>query len=107
MTETPSRTLDPTRDVALLTADLIDMESVSGNEKEVADAVEAALRALPHLEVVRDGDSVMARTSWAAPSGSSLPGTWTPSRCPPFPAPAAPCPPPGTGTSCTAGAPQT
>ncbi|WAP52667.1 succinyl-diaminopimelate desuccinylase [Arthrobacter sp. ATA002] len=63
MTETPSRTLDPTRDVALLTADLIDMESVSGNEKEVADAVEAALRALPHLEVVRDGDSVMARTS--------------------------------------------
>lgn len=63
MTDTPSRTLDLTRDVALLTADLMDIESVSGNEKNVADAVEAALRKLPHLEVVRDGDSIIARTS--------------------------------------------
>lgn len=63
MTQTPSRALDLTRDVALLTADLMDIESVSGNETELANAVEAALRALPHLEVVRDGDSVMARTS--------------------------------------------
>jgi succinyl-diaminopimelate desuccinylase len=63
MTQTPSRTLDLTRDVALLTADLMDIESVSGNEKEVADAVEAALRSLEHLEVVRDGDSIIARTS--------------------------------------------
>ncbi|WP_341393473.1 succinyl-diaminopimelate desuccinylase [Arthrobacter sp. G119Y2] len=63
MTDTPSRTLDLTRDVALLTADLMDIESVSGNEKNVADAVEAALRELPHLEVVRDGDSIIARTS--------------------------------------------
>lgn len=59
----PSRTLDLTRDVALLTADLMDIESVSGNETELADAVEAALRTLPHLEVVRDGDSIIARTS--------------------------------------------
>ena len=63
MTQTPSRTLDLTRDVALLTAELMDIESVSGNERELADAVEAALRALPHLEVVRDGDSIIARTS--------------------------------------------
>ena len=63
MTDTPSPTLDLTRDVALLTADLMDIESVSGNEKNVADAVEAALRELPHLEVVRDGDSIIARTS--------------------------------------------
>ena len=63
MTQTPSRTLDLTRDVALLTADLMDIESVSGNEKNVADAVEAALRSLPHLQVVRDGDSIIARTS--------------------------------------------
>ncbi|WP_461169167.1 succinyl-diaminopimelate desuccinylase [Arthrobacter sp. Z1-15] len=63
MTDTPSRTLDLTRDVALLTADLMDIESVSGNEKNVADAVEAVLRELPHLEVVRDGDSIIARTS--------------------------------------------
>ncbi|MBO0897897.1 MULTISPECIES: succinyl-diaminopimelate desuccinylase [Arthrobacter] len=63
MTQTPSRTLDLTRDVALLTADLMDIESVSGNETELANAVEAALRTLAHLEVVRDGDSIMARTS--------------------------------------------
>ncbi|MCC9195903.1 succinyl-diaminopimelate desuccinylase [Arthrobacter sp. zg-Y820] len=63
MTVSPSRSLDLTQDVALLTADLMDIESVSGNEKNVADAVEAALRSLPHLESVRDGDSIIARTS--------------------------------------------
>ncbi|CEA08761.1 Succinyl-diaminopimelate desuccinylase [Arthrobacter saudimassiliensis] len=54
--------LDLTADPAQLTAALVDLESVSGNEKAVADAVEAALRALPHLSVVRDGDSIIART---------------------------------------------
>mgnify|MGYP003353527241 CR=1 FL=1 len=54
--------LDLTQDVADLTAQLMDIESVSGNERAIADAVEASLRALPHLEVVRDGDTVMART---------------------------------------------
>ncbi|GAA1546569.1 succinyl-diaminopimelate desuccinylase [Actinomadura kijaniata] len=49
-------------DVAELTAAIVDIESVSGNEKALADAVEEALRALPHLTVVRDGDSVVART---------------------------------------------
>ncbi|MCC3267266.1 succinyl-diaminopimelate desuccinylase [Arthrobacter gengyunqii] len=63
MTPSSSRPLDITRDVALLTADLMDIESVSGNETELANAVEAALRTLPHLEVVRDGDSIIARTS--------------------------------------------
>jgi succinyl-diaminopimelate desuccinylase len=41
----------------------VDIESVSGNEAALADAVEAALRALPHLSVLRDGDSILARTS--------------------------------------------
>ncbi|MER1997783.1 MAG: succinyl-diaminopimelate desuccinylase, partial [Arthrobacter sp.] len=41
----------------------MDIESVSGNEAAIADAVEAALQGLDHLEVVRDGDSVMARTN--------------------------------------------
>ena len=55
--------LDLSSDVVLLTAALVDIESVSRNEKTIADAVEAALRALPHLEVLRDGHTVVARTS--------------------------------------------
>jgi succinyl-diaminopimelate desuccinylase len=55
--------LDLTRGAARITADLVDIESVSGDEKALADAVEAALRAYPHLEVLRDGDSVLARTN--------------------------------------------
>ncbi|GAB3986174.1 succinyl-diaminopimelate desuccinylase [Actinoallomurus acanthiterrae] len=55
--------LDLTQDVASLTAAIVDIESVSGNEKTLADAVEEALRALPHLSVERDGDTVIARTS--------------------------------------------
>jgi succinyl-diaminopimelate desuccinylase len=55
--------LDLSSDVVSLTAALVDIESVSRNEKTIADAVEAALRALPHLEVLRDGNTVVARTS--------------------------------------------
>ena len=54
--------LDLSRDVVSLTADVCDIESVSGNERELADGVEAALRTLPHLRVERDGDAVVART---------------------------------------------
>ncbi|WP_037573139.1 succinyl-diaminopimelate desuccinylase [Phaeacidiphilus oryzae] len=46
-----------------LTARLVDFPSVSGAEGPLADAVEAALRALPHLEVLRDGNALVARTS--------------------------------------------
>ena len=62
MIQTPATELDLSTDVALLTARLIDLESVSGGEAGIADAVEEALRRLGHLEVVRDGDCVMART---------------------------------------------
>ena len=55
--------LDLRQDVALLTAALIDINSVSGNEEVLADAVEHALRLLPQLELVRDGDSIIARTN--------------------------------------------
>lgn len=55
--------LDLHQDVALLTAALIDIESVSGNESALADAVEEALRKLPHLEITRNGDSIVARTN--------------------------------------------
>jgi succinyl-diaminopimelate desuccinylase len=45
-----------------LTARIVDVESVSGSEKPLADAIEAALRRLPHLTVHRDGNAVVART---------------------------------------------
>ncbi len=46
----------------MLTAAIMDLNSVSGNETVLADAVEASLRAIPELQVVRDGDSIIART---------------------------------------------
>lgn len=55
--------LDLTRSSAELTADLVDIASVSGDEGELADAIEAALRGLDRFEVVRDGDAVLARTA--------------------------------------------
>ena len=63
MTANLPAALDLSADVAALTASLLDIESVSGNERILADAVETALRACPHLELVRDGDSIIARTS--------------------------------------------
>lgn len=54
-------TLDVAAPLATLLARIVDIESVSGNERELADLVEAALR-LPHLDVHRDGDCVVART---------------------------------------------
>ena len=51
-------------DVVALTAALCDIPSVSGDERAIADAVEATLRAhAPHLELVRDGDAIVARTN--------------------------------------------
>ncbi|MDQ3454011.1 MAG: succinyl-diaminopimelate desuccinylase [Actinomycetota bacterium] len=55
--------LDLTLGGAELTAALVDIPSVSGTEATLADAVEAALRGLGHLEVERTGDAVLARTS--------------------------------------------
>ncbi len=55
--------LDLTRDPIDLTADLVDISSVSGTEERLADLVEDALVALPHLSVVRDGNNLVARTS--------------------------------------------
>jgi len=56
--------LDLTADVVTLTRRLVDIESVSGDEGAIADAVEAALRALPHLTVQRFGHTIVARTSY-------------------------------------------
>ena len=55
--------LNPNADVVELTRAICDIESVSGNERELADAIEAALRQAPHLEVFRHQDAVVARTN--------------------------------------------
>jgi len=54
--------LDPRGDLVALARALIDIESVSGHEGPLADAVEEALRTMPHLSVRRDGDTLIART---------------------------------------------
>jgi succinyl-diaminopimelate desuccinylase len=54
--------LDLAADAATLTAALTDIASVSGAEKPLADAIEQALSARPHLSVRRSGNTVLART---------------------------------------------
>ena len=46
-----------------LTRSLLDVSSVSGDEKSLADAIEKALVSAPHLEVLRLGNTVAARTT--------------------------------------------
>lgn len=58
----PTPVLDLTVDPVTLTRQLVDIESVSHNEQQIADAVETGLRAVPHLEVTRRGHTVVART---------------------------------------------
>lgn len=54
--------LDLTVDVVELTRAVCDIESVSGNERGLADAIESALGAYPHLTVLRNGDAIVACT---------------------------------------------
>lgn len=54
--------LDLTEDVAELTRTLLDVPSVSDDERAIADAVETALLGCEHLRVTRHGDTVVART---------------------------------------------
>lgn len=55
--------LDLTASSIDITRQLCDIESVSGNERAIADAIEAALAGHPHLEVIRDADLIVARTN--------------------------------------------
>lgn len=54
--------LDLSADIVDLTRAVVDVPSESLQEAELADAVEAALRACAHLDVVRDGHTIVART---------------------------------------------
>ncbi|MFD8494376.1 succinyl-diaminopimelate desuccinylase [Amycolatopsis sp. NPDC059657] len=61
--------LDLHADPVEITATLVDIFSESGQEAGIAEVVQAALdKQAPHLEVVRNGDAVLARTSLGKPS---------------------------------------
>jgi succinyl-diaminopimelate desuccinylase len=58
-----------------ITATLVDIFSVSGEEAAIAAVVQAALeKQAPQLEVVRNGDAVLARTNLGRPSRVILAG---------------------------------
>ena len=60
--------LDLRADPSDLTAALVDIPSVSRDERRIADEVQAALRAQSGYEVIRNGDAVLARTDHARAS---------------------------------------
>ncbi|UOQ60566.1 succinyl-diaminopimelate desuccinylase [Leucobacter rhizosphaerae] len=63
MTSAAPAPLDPAAGPVELTRQLCNIPSVSGDERAIADAVEAMLAAhAPHLTVMRDGDTIIART---------------------------------------------
>lgn len=67
--------LDLTADPVALTAALVDVPSVSGDEAALADAVAGALAVqAPHLVVQRSGDAVLARTGLGRPRRLLLAG---------------------------------
>ena len=63
--------LDLTSSSVDLTRAICDIHSESGDETRLADAIEAAVSAYDHLEVIRDGDTVVARTSLVKPLATS------------------------------------
>jgi succinyl-diaminopimelate desuccinylase len=85
--------LDLHSDGPALTAALVDIASVSGAEGPLADAIERALRRLPHLEVIRHGNTLVARTAQGrqervvlaghidtVPHAGNFPSHWDPER---------------------------
>jgi succinyl-diaminopimelate desuccinylase len=59
----PTPVLDLGQSSIDITRQLCDIESVSGNERGIADAIVASLAGSPHLEVIRDGNTIVARTN--------------------------------------------
>ncbi|MGO1875026.1 succinyl-diaminopimelate desuccinylase [Agrococcus casei] len=58
----PDALLDLTADSAAITKAVCDLQSVSGEEQPLADAIEATMRMHEHLSVERIGNTVVART---------------------------------------------
>ncbi len=59
--------LDLNAPIEDLLRQLCDIESVSGHEAPLADMIEVALSKFDHLEVIRDGDAIVAKTSLGRP----------------------------------------
>ncbi|AWB86874.1 succinyl-diaminopimelate desuccinylase [Mycetocola zhujimingii] len=59
----PSPALDLSASSVDITRTICDIESVSGNEAPLADAIERALADCDHLEVTRVGNTIVARTT--------------------------------------------
>jgi len=55
--------LDLTASAADITRAICDIPSESGSEAHLADLIEEAMRALGHLEVIREGNTIVARTN--------------------------------------------
>ena len=55
--------LDLTASSVDLTRAICDIPSVSGDEKTLADAIEEAISVYSHLEVIRHGNTIVARTN--------------------------------------------
>jgi len=66
--------LDLSQSAAQLTAQLVDVQSVSGTEEPLADAIAEALESLSHLAVHRDGNAIIARTAFDLPERVVLAG---------------------------------
>ena len=66
--------LDLTATSVDLTRTVCDIPSVSGDETRLADAIHAAMSALPHLELHRDGDTIVARTNLGRPRRVAIAG---------------------------------
>ena len=66
--------LDLSLSAAELTACLVDVESVSGNEQPLADLIADALAGLPHVSLHRDGNALVARTDLGRPERVAIAG---------------------------------
>ena len=66
--------LDLRADPVDLTAALVDIPSVSRDERHIADEIERALKEQTGYQVIRNGDAVLARTDLGRPTRVILAG---------------------------------
>ncbi|WP_127793888.1 succinyl-diaminopimelate desuccinylase [Agromyces sp. LHK192] len=74
MVTTPAPVLDLSADVVSIAQAVCDIASESGDERALADAIVAALSDAGHLELIRDGDAVVARTNLGRPRRVAIAG---------------------------------